>query len=154
MKWLQRVWKFQTSEGHDAFSWRSYVQFKKCRKKSNKDDGGTKAVKKRAENTSNTLTLQPHMPTQTWAQSNQTTVIEVLACAQTKNKLRPWQGKRLTDQVNLQSKDRSVFECFLTLLHREGKLCFCLLSRGSLKHKCCESKELFCFVFMKVFQGC
>lgn len=58
MKWLQRVWKFQTSEGHNAFSWRSYVQFKKCRKKSNKDDGGTKAVKKRAEKTSNTLTLQ------------------------------------------------------------------------------------------------
>lgn len=86
------------------------------------------------------------MPTQTWAQSNQTkTVIEVLACAQTKNKLRPRQGKRLTDHVNLQSRDRSVFECFLTLLHREGKLCFCLLSCGSLKHKCCENEELGCW---------
>lgn len=58
------------------------------------------------------------MPTQTRAQSNQTkTVIEVLACAQTQNKLRPQQGSRLTDQVNLQSPDRSAFECFLTLSH-------------------------------------
>lgn len=83
------------------------------------------------------------MPTQTWAQSNQTkTVIEVIVCAQTENKLRPRQGKRLTDQVNLQSRDRSAFDCFLTLLHWEGKLCFSLLSRCSLKHKCFENEEL------------
>lgn len=43
------------------------------------------------------------MPTQTWAQSNQTkTVIEVLAHAQTKNIPRPGQGKRLTDRVTTQ----------------------------------------------------
>lgn len=83
------------------------------------------------------------MPTQTWAQSNQTkTVIEVLECAQTKNKLRPRQGKKLTDQVNLQSRDGFVFECFMTLLNRKGMLCFCSLSRGSLKHKCCDKEEL------------
>lgn len=76
------------------------------------------------------------------AQSNQTkTVIEVLAGAQTKNIPRPRQGKRLTDQVNLQSGDRCVFECFLTPLHCEGKLCFSLLFRGWLKHKCCENEE-------------
>lgn len=82
------------------------------------------------------------MPTQTRAQSNQTkTAIEVLAGAQTKNIPRPRQGKRLTDQVNLQSGDRWVFECFLTPLHCEGKLCFSLLSRRWLKHKCCENVE-------------
>lgn len=82
------------------------------------------------------------MPTQTRAQSNQTkTAIEVLVGAQTKNMPRPRQGKRLTDQVNLQSGDRWVFERFLTPLHCEGKLCFSLLSRGRLKHKCCENEE-------------
>lgn len=125
---------------HDGAMWALII----IEKKSNKEeDGETKAVKKRAETKSNTWHCNTRMPTQTRAQSNQTkTVIEVLACAQTKNKLRPRKGKRLTDQVNLQSRDRSVFEWFLTLLHREGKLCFCLLSRGSLKHKCCENEEL------------
>lgn len=77
------------------------------------------------------------MPTQTGAQSNQTkTAIEVLAGTQTKNIPRPRQGKRLTDQVNLQRGDRCAFECFLTPLHCEGKLCFSLSSRGWLIHKC------------------
>lgn len=147
MKWLQRVWKFQTSEGHKALSWRSYVGFKKCRKDPTKKKMVEQKQWKREQRRKATLWhCNARMPTHTWAQSNQTkTVIEVLACAQTKNKLRPRQGKRLTDQVNLQSRDRSVFECFLTLLHREGKLCFCLLSRGSLKHKCCENEELGCW---------
>lgn len=147
MTWLQRVWKFQTSEGHKALLWRSYVGFKKCRKDPTKKKMVEQKQWKREQRRKATLWhCNARMPTQTWAQSNQTkTVIEVLACAQTKNKLRPRQGKRLTDQVNLQSRDRSVFECFLTLLHREGKLCFCLLSRGSLKHKCCENEELGCW---------
>lgn len=143
MKWLQRLWKFQTSEGHEAFSWRSYVRFQKCRKDPTKKMMVEQKQWKREQRRKATLWhCSARMPTQTWAQSNQRTVIEVLACAQTKNKLRPRQGKRLTDQVNLQSRDRSVFECFLTLRHREGKLCFCLLSCGSLKHKRCENEEL------------
>lgn len=144
MKWLQRVWKFQTSEGHDGFLWQSYVGFKKCGKDPTKKKMVEQKQWKREQRRKATLWhCSGRMPTQTWAQSNQTkTVIEVIVCAQTKNKLRPRQGKTLTDQVNLHSRDRSAFDCFLTLLHWEGKLCFSLLSRCSLKHKCFENEEL------------
>lgn len=86
-----------------------------------------KHTRKREQSSKQKLfdTAARRMPTQTRAQSNQAkTVIEVLACAQTQNKLRPRQGKRLTDQVNLQSPDRSVFECFLTLSHWQGEAVF------------------------------
>lgn len=67
------------------------------------------------------------MPTQTQAQSNQTkTAIEVLAGAQTKNIPRPRQGKRLTDQVNLQT-DVSLNASWHLYTVRESCVFLCCL---------------------------